>query len=729
MKKELRESMAIKDKIINTIEEEGFWAIPGKAKNYLTFRIEQKIKRNSKKKSLSDILFISGCNLPHPQRYRVEHQMEQLAAFGVSSDMVPYTELTIDMIKYHRGFVFYRCPFIPVIDDFIKIAKENNKTIFYDIDDLVFDTKYTDKIPYIDEMNRNDREVYDDGVRRMGKTMQLCEYGITTTDRLANEMKKTLGEVYINRNVASEEMVKYSNMALEEKKENKKIIIGYFSGSLTHNSDFEMIMPVVKEILEKYDNLYLKIVGELKIPEELESVKEKILTSPFVDWRELPKLIHSVDINIAPIEHTVFNEAKSENKWTEAALVKVPTVASDWGAFKEAIRNGETGILCKNNKEWKESLIHLIENGNERERIANAAYKEVISNHITIKTGKGIADFIQSKLKRNAAFVLPSVNVSGGIMVAMKHAEVLKKNGYDVLLLNACSEESNVRTDNGTELFVVPANRSNVINLSMDNVIATMWTTLNYVKQFGNCKNKKYLVQNFETDFYKYGKKERKDANATYMQNDVEYITISKWCKNWLEKDFGQKVKFAPNGIDIDYFEFRKRDFGKGKIKILVEGNSKDYYKNVDESFKIVEKLDKNKFEIIYLSYNGEPKSWYRVDKFYHKVPHSEVGKIYGECDILLKTSILESFSYPPLEMMATGGYVVAVPNEGNREYLKDGENCLFYKQGDIDEAVEKIEKIVKDEKLREKLAKNGRKTAEERDWKKVEKEILKLYE
>ena len=27
----------------------------------------------------------------------------------------------------------------------------------------------------------------------------------------------------------------------------------------------------------------------------------------------------------------------------------------------------------------------------------------------------------------------------------------------------------------------------------------------------------------------------------------------------------------------------------KGKIKILVEGNSKDFYKNVDESFKIVE--------------------------------------------------------------------------------------------------------------------------------------------
>ena len=38
------------------------------------------------------------------------------------------------------------------------------------------------------------------------------------------------------------------------------------------------------------------------------------------------------------------------------------------------------------------------------------------------------------------------------------------------------------------------------------------------------------------------------------------------------------------------------------------------------------------------------------------------------------KTSFLESFSYPPIEMMATGGYSVVVPNDGNREYLVNGE-------------------------------------------------------
>ena len=52
-----------------------------------------------------------------------------------------------------------------------------------------------------------------------------------------------------------------------------------------------------------------------------------------------------------------------------------------------------------------------------------------------------------------------------------------------------------------------------------------------------------------------------------------------------------------------------------------------------------------------------------------------------------------------------------------------------MYEPGNIDEAVEKIELIRKDKKLRDKLIKNGRKTAESREWDKIEKDIVDLYE
>ena len=716
-------------KTTQTLREEGVVSLTKKGYKFVSFRVG-KINRKYDK-CFKDILFINGCTLPHPQRYRVDHQIEQLESYGISCDKVDYDKLTLDKVKYFRGFVFYRCPILPVIEEFIKVAKENNKTCFYDIDDLVFDLEHTKMIKFLDTMSKEERDLYNDGVIRMGKTLDLCEYGIASTTRLQKEMGKHLKEVYVNRNVASEEMVKYSEIALNEvEKDDNKIIIGYLSGSITHNDDFKLIMPTIIKLLKKYDNVYLQIVGLLDLPDEMQEVKDKVLTSPFIDWKELPKLIRSIDINLAPLEDTIFNEAKSENKWTEAALVKIPTVASNVGAFKDAIENGKTGLLCNDERDWEESLINLIENKEEREKIATNAYEEVMNKHITTKSGLGVAKFIKSKLRKNICFVLPSPNVSGGVMVAIKHGLILKKKGYDVTLININKETQKVDKlyENNEYLYVVSNYRTEML-MYIDTMVATMWLTLEFVRKYFNCEHKKYLVQNMETGFYKHGEFERKKANSTYCNIfNIEYLTISKWCQNWLKEDFDTECKYAPNGIDLSIFPVRKREF-KGKIKILIEGNCKDFYKNVDESFKITNELDRDKYEIHYLSYEKEPKSWYKVDKFYHKVPHDEVGKIYNECDILIKTSILESFSYPPLEMMATGGFVVALQNGGNKEYLKDMENALIYEQGNIKEAIEKIELLEKDKKLREKLRENGLKTARERDWNKIEDQIMKLYE
>lgn len=712
-----------------TLKEEGVISLTKKSYKFISFRVG-KINRKYDR-CFKDILFINGCTLPHPERYRVTHQIEQLESYGISCDKIDYDKLTLDKVKYFRGFIFYRCPILPVIEEFIKIAKENNKICFYDIDDLVFDLEHTKMIKFLDTMSKDERDLYNDGVIRMGKTLDLCEYGIASTNRLQTEMSKHLKEVYVNRNVASEDMVKYSEIALKEvNKDSDKIIIGYLSGSITHNDDFKLIMPTIIKLLKKYDNLYLQIVGLLDLPEEMQEVKNKVLTSPFVDWKELPKLIRSIDINLAPLEDTIFNEAKSENKWTEAALVKIPTVASNVGAFKDIIKDKETGLLCKNEKDWENNLIKLIENKTEREYLANNAYQEVMTKHITTTSGLGLAKFIKSKLRKNICFVLPSTNVSGGVMVAIKHGLMLKKKGYDVTLININKETRKVDKlfEKEEYLFVVSKYRTEML-MYVDTMVATMWLTLDFVQKYFNCKNKKYLVQNMETRFYKPGEFEKRKANSTYCNIfNIEYLTISKWCQKWLKEDFETGSKFAPNGIDLSIFPVRKRDF-KGKIKILIEGNCKDYYKNVDESFKITNELDRNKYEIHYLSYEKEPKSWYKVDKFYHKVPHDEVGKIYNECDILIKTSILESFSYPPLEMMATGGFVVALQNDGNKEYLKDMENSLIYEPGNIKQAIEKIEELTNNKQLREKLEKNGLETARSREWNKIEDQILALYE
>lgn len=711
------------DKAIHTLKDEGVKSFSDKTINYIKLRTIAKDKF-----IFGDILIINGCTLPHPKRYRVDHQVEQLRASGLYTDQIYYEDLTLDKLKFYRGFIFYRCPITPVVEDFIKLAKLENKTVFYDIDDLVIDKKYTDTIKYLDTMSKEERTLYDDGVERMQKTLKMCDYAITTTERLKEELLHYTKEVYINRNVASERMVELSQEAVRKKEEHEDMIIGYLSGSITHNPDIELIKPAIIHIMKKYDHVKLKLVGEITLPEDLQEFQERILIDPFVDWEQLPKIIASLDINLAPLEESIFNEAKSENKWMEAALVKTVTIASNIGAFKTIIKNGQDGILCDNKvDDWEKALEKLIEDKGYREKIANNAYQRVIKNNTTVYTGHGVSKFIKSKLKKNFAFVLPTANISGGVNVILRHMSMLKNKGYDVVVINMDNNNNDLDTKWGT-LKVLKTHKMKFYG-HFDTMIASLWATLDFVKKCPNVKHKKYLVQNFETDFADFGKYMRVEANATYEdETNIEYLTISKWCENWLEEKFEKSCRYAPNGIDLKQFPFKKRDF-KGKIKVLVEGNSDDYYKNVDESFKIVEQLDKEKYEIQFLSYQGEPKKWYYVDQFMHRVPYEKVGEVYQNADILIKSSILESFSYPPLEMMATGGLVVVAPNDGNIEYIKDSVNCLCYEPGNILDAVSKIEKLSSDKKLRDKLIKNGVETAKSREWEKIEKDIISLYE
>ena len=725
MIKKGKKAFGLLQKVFITYKKEGINSVIYKTKRYVKDRRETKQPDNYK-----DILFINGCGLEHPKRYRVKHQIEQLEFVGYSCDEVWYENLTLNKLKFYRGFIFYRCPSTPLILEFIRKAKLYNKTTFFDIDDLVIDKKYVEKIKYLNEMSKKDYDLYMDGVKKMQETLVHCDYGITTTKTLAKELKNYVPEVYINRNVSSEKMLKISEEVLKEKgRKNKddKIYLGYLSGSITHNPDFELISPVIKKILKKYDNVYLLIVGFLDIPKNLKEIEHKILKKDFVNWKKLPKLISELDINLVPLEESVFNEAKSENKWVEAGLVKTVTVASAVGPFKDFIKNGETGYLCTDEKEWEETLENLIQNKNLREKIAEKTFNIVRKENVTAYTGMGLACFLESKLKENILFVLPSTQISGGVNVVKKHCNILMKHGYDVTILSMASDDENVIYE-GKEINTVCSNKT-FIHAYFKKAVGTLWSTMDFIKSYPKVKEKKYLVQNFETDFYKTGEWFKKMANITYnFFNDTEYLTISKWCEDWLKNKYYKEVKFAPNGINTSLFKYKERNFEEEKIKILIEGNSEDYYKNVDESFKIVEKLDKDKYEIIYLSYKGKPKDWYRVDKFYNKVPHEKVSEIYQEAHILLKTSILESFSYPPLEMMATGGLVVVAPNGGNIEYLTDKENCLMYEQGNILEAVKNIEKIINDKNLRKKLIENGINTAKKRDWKNIEKEILELY-
>ena len=161
--------------------------------------------------------------------------------------------------------------------------------------------------------------------------------------------------------------------------------------------------------------------------------------------------------------------------------------------------------------------------------------------------------------------LLPALNISGGIMVAMWHAVFLREAGFDVTILSENTTETSCVFEN--QNFPVIPLREDAVSGHFDKMIATMWVTVKWLELFSNIDKKYYLVQNYETDFYEKGSPYRAMANATYCKNQIQYVTISKWCKEWLKERFEKECAYAPNGLDTRVFTPCARDFsGKSEF-------------------------------------------------------------------------------------------------------------------------------------------------------------------
>ena len=138
--------------------------------------------------------------------------------------------------------------------------------------------------------------------------------------------------------------------------------IGYFSGTLTHHSDFRMIASVLVRLLGEFPALMLTVAGDFDLGQfpEFSQFADRVEKRPFVDWRQLPWEIARVDINLIPLVINPFTEGKSDLKYYESAIVEVPSVASPTEVYQSCIESGSNGFLARTSEEWYAALRTLI---------------------------------------------------------------------------------------------------------------------------------------------------------------------------------------------------------------------------------------------------------------------------------------------------------------------------------------------------------------------------------
>lgn len=356
----------------------------------------------SAQKSFSKRILYVAEYISFSSRYRLEHLREELLCQGVDGELTETRELEKRFEKAHNfginwneigAVVIYRCRYMGCIPELIAEARKHKIRLVYDIDDYIFDYAGIRDLPFFHTEEYKDFEAYSELIH---KCMEQMDGFLLSTDSLAavTALEFPGKATYINRNAASAEMVILSNLAMEKKRCRDTFIMGYYSGSNTHNRDFELIEDVLLEFMKAHSEVRLKVVGCLELGPKFDGVKEQVIREGFMDWRRLPESIAEVDCNLMPLEDTIFQQCKSENKWMEAALVGVPTIGSMNRELEGATRQLENIILCRNAEEWRDGLERLLADRTAAAEIAARARDYVLSHKTTLQRDQKLLDFV-----------------------------------------------------------------------------------------------------------------------------------------------------------------------------------------------------------------------------------------------------------------------------------------------------------------------------------------------
>lgn len=303
--------------------------------------------------------------------YRTDHAVIGLKENNIKTKIVDWKKpnWTNDI----SVVIFQRFSYTPECEIAWKTAKlKYPDAIFgYDIDDYIFD-KQQATLSNLDIVIAKSAELYD-------IFMQRCDFFTTTTSYLASKIEKLYKKpVFVISNSITNEFIK------SNKKEHHQIIIGYASGTPTHDRDFETVIPCLKYVLNKYPNVILRIIGPVEIPSDFFlEFNNKIQKFQFVQFTDFPNELSHFDINIAPLRITSFNKAKSPLKYIEAGAIGIPTVASNMDGYQEVIINGFNGFLATSQNEWIDYMSLLIEDKNTRRQIGENARSNVMNNFTT----------------------------------------------------------------------------------------------------------------------------------------------------------------------------------------------------------------------------------------------------------------------------------------------------------------------------------------------------------
>lgn len=175
------------------------------------------------------------------------------------------------------------------------------------------------------------------------------------------------------------------------KEANAKVCIGW-SGSFSTIEHFEIILPVLRKMKEKYgDKIYFKVIGDKNYANPALGIKG-------IGWSKEGELeeLGELDIGIMPLPNDEWAKGKCGLKGLQYMALEIPTIMSPVGVNSDIIKDGENGFLAEGEQEWMDRLSALVEDASLRNRLGKNGRKTVVDKYSVLSLReKYVSYFLQ----------------------------------------------------------------------------------------------------------------------------------------------------------------------------------------------------------------------------------------------------------------------------------------------------------------------------------------------
>ena len=322
--------------------------------------------------------------------------------------------------------------------------------------------------------------------------------------------------------------------------------------------------------------------------------------------------------------------------------------------------------------------------------------------------------------------VIPFVNRTGGIRMVLQCANVLHDRGHRVTVVfprwpyrfhfTARQQREEFRRQLAAPVQVswfelrcrllrVPLVRSLFLPRA-DVVLATSWPTAHDVARLHPSRGRKaHLVMHHEGDT---GPEAKIDA---VYRLPLYRITLSERVRDELRQQFDCDVpEVVPCGVDGATF-FRDGRAQEDSVLMLYHPEPR---KGADDGLAALLRLRGRRPGVrVRLCGTVPPARLPDTFEFSFHPSDAELRRLYSASAALLYPSRYEGFGLPPLEAMACGCPVVATRVGAIPEYAVDHGNALLVEPGDVAGMAERLEHLLRDAALSQRLSEGGMRTVE----------------